>query len=225
MSTTTTRTDAEIQQDVLRELKWDPRVSQTEVGVQVRNGVVTLTGTVSSYAKRLAAAEAAHRVQGVLDVANDLQARVEGIGRKTDPEIAQAVRTALRWDVFVPDEKIRSTVSDGWVTLEGDVDNWSQRYDAERAIERLAGVVGVRNVITVRAVSADPGRIRADIEDALDRQAEREARRITVSVKDGVATLTGAVRSWGERNAVERVAGNAPWVRRVDSKLEVDPYM
>jgi len=222
---TATKTDSQIQQDVLRELKWDPRVDETEVGVQVKKGIVTLTGTVTSYAKRHAAAEAAHRVSNVLDVANDLQVRIPGIGRKTDAEIADAARRAMLWDVFVPDDRIRTTVSDGWITLEGEVDRWTQREDAERAIRNLAAVAGVVNRITVQAPRADTEEIRSAIEGALERQAEREGRRIAVDVRDGAVTLTGAVRSWGERNAVEQAAGYAPGVRKVESRLVVDSCM
>lgn len=225
MSLSTTRADSEIQQDVLRELKWDPRVSETEVGVQVSDGVVTLTGVVSSYGKRLAAAEAAHRVLGVLDVANDLEVKIPGTGKKTDAELAESVRNSLKWDVFVPDEKIRTTVSKGWVTLQGEVDRWVQRLDAERAIQRLAGVVGVTNNITVRVVPIDPGAVRAAIEGALSRRAEREAHGIDVKVEEGVVRLSGPVRSWGERHAIEQAAGYAQGVRRVDSRLAVDPYL
>src|SRR6266542_2713292 len=128
------KTDSEIQQAVLEELKWDTRVEETDVGVEVDSGVVTLTGTVNSYAKRMAAQEAAHRVGGVLDVANDIQVRVPSMLERTDTEIALAVRRALEWDVQVPDRSIQSTVSDGIVTLEGSVDFWHQREDAERAV-------------------------------------------------------------------------------------------
>src|ERR1700675_3922900 len=112
------KTDTQIHHDVLEELKWDSRVDETEVGLQVASGVVTLTGTVTSWAKRVAAQEAAHRVIGVLDVANDLRVKVPGGLTRTDTEIAQAVRRALEWDVFVPEEKITSTVADGFVTLD-----------------------------------------------------------------------------------------------------------
>ena len=149
------KTDAQIHHDVLKELKWDSRVDQTEVGVQVASGVVTLTGTVTSWAKRVAAQEAAHRVMGVLDVANDITVKAPGGPAPTDTDIAQAVRRALEWDVFVPDDKITSTVTDGWVTLEGTVDSWSQRTDAERAIRNLAGVKFVVNKITVKPTKGD----------------------------------------------------------------------
>jgi osmotically-inducible protein OsmY len=125
------KSDSQIKEDVLRELKWDPRVEETEVGVQVENAVVTLMGTVSGWAKRVAAQEAAHRVYGVRDVANDIVVKMLGSTPVTDTEIAQAVRRTLEWDVFVPDERITSTVSNGWVTLEGRVDVWSQHEAAE----------------------------------------------------------------------------------------------
>ena len=121
MPQTIKKTDTQIHHDVIEELKWDSRVDETEVGVQVAAGVVTLTGTVTSWAKRVAAQEAARRVIGVLDVANDLKVKAAGGLSRTDTEIAQAVRQALEWDVFVPNEKITSTVTDGWVTLEGPV--------------------------------------------------------------------------------------------------------
>ena len=135
--TAMTKMDAQIHHDVLEELKWDSRVDETEVGVQVASGVVTLTGAVTSWAKRVAAQEAAHRVIGVHDVANDIKVKMPGGLTRTDTEIAQAVRRALEWDVFVPEDKITSTVTDGWVTLDGAVDTWSQRNDAERAVRNL----------------------------------------------------------------------------------------
>jgi osmotically-inducible protein OsmY len=185
---------------------------------------VTLVGSVDVYAKKIAAREAAHRVHGVLDVVDELQVKVAGIGAPTDTDIARAVRDALEWDAFVPDEKITSTVSLGIVTLEGVVPTWSQRADAERVVRGLAGVRGVINQITVMAKAVDSSRIKADIEEALERQAEREARRIGVSVKDGVVMLTGRVRSWVEKDTIDRVVGFATGVRRVDDRLIVDPY-
>src|SRR6266508_6508750 len=160
------KTDAEIQQDVIRELKWDPRVEETEVGVEVDNGIVTLTGTVSSWAKRIAAQEAAHRVFGVLDVANDITVKLPGSLTRNDTDLAQAVRHALKWDVMVPDERITSTVSKGWVTLDGTVDSWSQREDAERAVRNLTGIGGVTNRITVVSPAVSAGDVHKAIEEA-----------------------------------------------------------
>lgn len=219
----TIKSDAQIKADVLNELKWDPRVDETEVGVQVRNGIVTLTGAISAFAKKLAAVEAAHRVHGVLDVVDDMTVRVPSVWERSDEDIARAVRNALKWDVLVPDERITSTVSKGTVTLEGRVDTWAQRTDAERAVQRLTGVTGVVNRISVAVPPIDPAKIQREIEEALERQAEREAKRISVSVRDGVVTLTGTVRSWSERNAIERAAYFTPGVRRVDDQTIVDP--
>ena len=224
MTTAIIKSDSQIKTDVLNELKWDSRIDETEIGVQVKNGIVTLVGTVDVYAKKIAAREASHRVHGVLDVVDDLQVKVPGIGARTDTELARAVRDALTWDAFVPDEKITSTVSLGIVTLEGLVQTWTQRADAERVVRGLSGVRGVINQITVAAKPVDPTRIKNEIEEALERQAEREARRIGVTVRDGVVTITGRIRSWAEKNAIDRVVGFAPGVRRVDDQLVVDPY-
>ena len=224
MTTATIKSDSQIKTDVLNEMKWDSRIDETDVGVQVREGIVTLVGTVNVYAKKIATREAAHRVHGVLDVVDELQVKVPGIGGRTDTEIARAVRDALEWDAFVPDDKITSTVSLGIVTVEGLVQTWMQRADAERVVRGLSGVRGVINQITVAAKPVDSTKIRNEIEEALERQAEREARRIGVSVKDGVVTVTGRIRSWAEKNAIDRVVGFAPGVRRVDDQLIVDPY-
>jgi len=218
------RTDAQIKNDVLAELRWDSRVKETEVGVQVRDGIVTLTGAIDSYPAKMAAREAAHRVYGVLDVVDELRVRLPSSWERSDADIARAVREALRWDVTVPDERITTTVSGGTVTLEGEVHTWAERADAERALHRLAGVKGVVNRISIAIAACDADLLRRQIEEALERQAEREARRIGVRVEGGVVTLTGTVRSWAERNAIDRVAGFAQGIRRVDDRLTVDPY-
>jgi osmotically-inducible protein OsmY len=217
------KTDTQIHHDVLEELKWDSRVDATEVGVEVDKGVVTLTGTVTGWAKRMAAEEAARRVIDVLDVANNIKVKVPGGLMRTDTEIAQAVRQALEWDVFVPDTKISSAVSDGWVTLAGDVERWSQRQDAERAVRNLTGVKGVVNTITVAAAEPVTQDIRKAIEHALERRAEREARRIRVDVHDGIATLTGSVHSWAERKSVVAAARFTPGVLAVEDHLRTEP--
>jgi osmotically-inducible protein OsmY len=218
-----TKTDTQIHHDVLEELKWDSRVDETEVGVEVDNGVVTLTGTVTSWAKRMAAQEAARRVIGVLDVANDIKVKIPGGITRTDTEIAQAVRRALEWDVFVREEKISSTVSDGWVTLEGTLERWSERADAERAVRNLTGVKGVMNKITVKPTAPATADVRQAIEEALERRAEREAKRIDVDVRDGIVTLTGSVHSWAERKSVVAAARFTPGVRDVEDRLRTEP--
>lgn len=224
MARTTVKSDTQIHRDVLNELKWDTRVEETDVGVEVDNGIVTLTGTVSSYAKRVAAQEAAHRVAGVLDVANDIEVVVSGSQRRTDTAIAGAVRHALEWDAHIPHEQIETTVSNGWVTLDGAVDYLSQRDDAERAVRRLVGVSGVVNRITVLPREPNATEVRDAIEDALERRAERQARDMRVEVENDVVTLTGHVHSWRDRRAVVGAAAHAPGVRSIEDRLRVDPY-
>ncbi len=222
MAQTIRKTDSQLQQDVLRELKWDTRVDETEVGVQVKDGVVALTGVVSSWAKKIAAQEAAHRVMGVLDVANDLE--VQGLSTRTDADIARAVRIAIEWDVFVPHQRIRTTVSQGVVTLEGSADYWSQRDDAQRAIKNLEGVRGIINRIEVKPPIVPTDRMRQSIEAALERHAEREARRVSLDVENGRVTVSGVVGSYGEREAVVGAVRGTPGVRAVDDKLRIEPF-
>jgi len=218
------KTDNEIKQQVLRELKWDSRIGWSEIGVEVMEGVVTLTGVVFSYAKKLAAQEAAHRISGVLDVANDVEVRPDGVFMRSDADIARAMRHILEWDALVPDERIKSTVSDGWVTLEGDVDFWHQREDAERTVLRLGGVIGVTNEITVAPKIVDPKELREEIEYALERRADREAERLRIEVNDGAVDLFGRVHSWQEKRAVLGSISHAPGVSAVRDHLRVDPY-
>ena len=206
----TYKSDEEIQIEALFQLDWDSRLKQNEIGVTVKKGVVTLTGTVDSYAKKLAAQKAAHRVPGALDVANDIQVKVTGSLRRTDSEIARAVRLALEWDVLVPSDQIHSTVANGLVTLEGEVDYYSERADAERAIAHLPGVRGVTNKIQVCATPIEPERVKSLIEDVLERRADHEANRIRVSVDEGDVTLTEAVKSWDEKKAILGAVGHAP---------------
>ena len=219
-----TRTDAEVLQDVLRELEWDTRVRESEVGVHVRDGVVTLTGAVENYGQKVAAARAAHRVRGVLDVADELMVHLPSGDEITDSELAQAVRRALEWDALVDDRRITSTVSSGFVTLDGEVDTLAQREDAHRAVRRLKCVRGVADKIRIKPVRADSAKVRQRIEQALERRAEREAERIHVAVQDGVATLTGRVHSWQERDSVVGSAAHAPGVHTVNDHLRVDPW-
>lgn len=218
------RSDKELERDVARELRWDSRIGETTFNVRVRDGVATLTGMVSSYAKKVAAQEAAHRVTGVLDVANDIEVKPANGSARRDTEIAAAVRSALEWDALVPNEQIRSTVSDGWVTLEGSVNYWREREDAESAILRLAGVIGVINKITIHDRAVDPKELREKIEAALERRADREAERLRVDIHDGAVDLWGRVHSWQEKRAVLGSISHAPGVSRVVDHLRVDPY-
>ena len=216
-----TRTDAQIQSDVLAELKWDARVMPNEIGVAVKDGVVTLTGWVDSYTKRWAAEDAAHRVRGVKAVANDIEVRLSSGAERNDTDIAAAAARALEWDAFVPIDTIDVTVSKGWVTLKGEVEWQYQKQDAERAVGRLAGVKGVTNLIVVKP-RLTPSELKNKIEQALVRSAELDAKRITVDVVGSKVTLKGTVRSWAEKKEAERQAWLAPGVTSVDNRIMIE---
>jgi osmotically-inducible protein OsmY len=214
------RTDAQIQTDVLAELKWDSRVHANEIGVFVKNGVVTLTGYVDSYAKRWAAEEAAHRVRGVKAVANDIEVRLSRNDQRADADIAAAAVRALEWDAFLPTNNIQVTVSRGWVTLKGDVEWEYQKDDAERVVRRLVGVTGVTNLIMVKPHRA-ASEVKQKIEQALMRSAETDATNIAVDVDGDAVILKGTVRSWAERQQAERAAWAAPGVASVDNRIQI----
>ena len=218
------RSDRDLKQRILRELKWDSRISWASINVEVNDAVVTLKGSVPTYAQKIAAQDSAHRVVGVLDVANDIEVNPNDGFARSDTEIARAVRSALEWDALVPDEEIQSTVADGWVTLEGTVNNGRERADAERAIMRLTGVVGVTNKIMIRKQLVNEEQLRAEIEDALETRADREAERLRIEVHDGTVDLWGRVHSWQERRAVLGSISHAPGVTHVRDHLRVDPY-
>jgi osmotically-inducible protein OsmY len=215
------RTDNDIQQDVLDEFVWDPEVQAPDIGVQVHDGVVTLTGTIDSYAVKMAAEKAAHRVDGVRAVANDLQVKLPGV--RTDTDIAKDAAEALARRITVPADRIDVTVQNGIVTLKGEVD-WSyQRSAAESAVEYLRGVRSVVNLITVKQPKASASEIQSSIERALVRTAETDADRIRVRVEDGHVTLTGTVRSWAEKQEAGLAAWRAKGVTRVTNDIVVQP--
>jgi osmotically-inducible protein OsmY len=221
---TRTRTDEEIQRDVLEELKWDAPVQPNEIGVSVKDGVVTLTGWVDSYLKKWAAEQAAHRVRGVAAVANDLEVRLPGAAERTDTDIAAAVTRALEWDAQVPVEQVDVTVSKGWVTLEGTVEWDYQRRAAERVVRSISGVRGVTNLINVQPrVTPSRDELKRKIERALVRSAQTDAERISVEVHDGRVVLKGKVRSWAEREEAERVVWSAPGIRKVENDIVIEP--
>jgi len=217
---TVTRSDEQIQRDVLAELKWDARVQPNEIGVAVKDGIVTLIGWVDSYTKRWAAEEAARRVRGVKAVANDIEVRLPSSAERTDADIAAAALHALKWDALIPDDQVKVTVSKGWITLDGEV-NWQfERDDAERVVRRLTGVRGVTNLIKVKT-RPTPSELKQKIEDALVRSAETDADRITVEVQGSKVILKGTVRAWAEKQEAERVAWSAPGVTSVDNRITI----
>ena len=215
------KTDMQLHNDVVAELAWDPRISEKEIGVAAMDGVVTITGSVPSYADKWAAERAAERVAGVKAVANELVVSVPSTFTRTDTDIAHAVVDALAWDVQVPDAKIKSTVTNGWVTLEGDVEWRYERDAAARAVRNLAGVRGVTNNLTVTPRRVSTYDVSHSIKQALERRAERAAERITIETDGGVVTLKGSVPSFGDRRAAEGAAWSAPGVTEVRDELAV----
>jgi len=216
------KTDTQLKTDVMRELAWDIHIDEAAVGVSTHHGVVTLNGVVDCWADKHAAEEAAHRVAGVLDVANEIEIKASWSVTRTDAEIAEAVRSALTWNRFVPDKQIRSTVADhGTVTLTGTVRTLAQRDEAERLVRELAGVRCVSNQITVDGPSVATGALHETIKQALERHVAREAERITVDVQGDTVVLSGGVASWRERRAVLGAAKGTPGVRRIDDRLRI----
>jgi osmotically-inducible protein OsmY len=215
-----TRTDEQIQQDVLEELKWDTRLHPNEIGVVVQDGIVTLTGWVDSYLKKIAAEEAAHRVRGVKAVANDIEVRLPTSSERTDADLAKAALNALEWEAAIPADKLDVTISRGWVTLKGEVEYGFQKRLAERVVERLSGVKGVTNLITVKP-RLSPENLKQNIEKALVRNAETDAQRITVEVEGSKVILRGTVRSYAEKKAAEDAAWAAPGVSEVENRIVI----
>ena len=218
-----TRTDEQIQREVLAELKWDARIQPNEIGVIVKDGVVTLTGWVDSYAKKWAAEDAAHRVRGVKAVANDVEVRLPSSAERTDADIAAAAIRALEWDALVPIDKIEVTVTKGWVTLRCEVEWQYQKEDAERVVRRLSGVKGVSNLIVVKPRrTPSPDELKEKIAEALVRSVKTDAERITVEVQGTKVILKGTVRSWAEKQEAERAAWLAPGVTSVDNRIMIE---
>jgi osmotically-inducible protein OsmY len=214
------KSDSELKKDVLAELAWDPLVPEARVGVSENDGVVTLTGHLDSYSEKIATRRAVERVSGLKALAMEIDVIPLGVHQRSDTEIATAVEHALSWNTSVPQDRIKVTVEKGWVTLGGEVDWNFQRRAVERLVRPLKGVVGISDNIQLKA-AAVPVNLTNRIQDALVRQAMREAKRIEIATEGSVVTLRGAVHSWAERSAVEGATWSAPGVSRVNNQLTV----
>ena len=216
------KTDAELQQDVINELEWEPTIRAAEIGVGVKDGVVTLSGYVDSYVKKGAAERAAARVSGVRAVTEAIQVRLPDFLKRSDEDIARAVANVLEWNVLVPHGRVKVQVQDGLVTLSGKVDWWYQKNAAEDAVRKLVGVVLVSNNITVKP-AVKPLALKGKIENAFRRNALLDPRRITIETHGAKVILRGSVRSWGERAEAQWAAWAAPGVSEVENNIIISP--
>ncbi len=214
------KTNLELQKDVQDELLWEPRLDSAEIGVIVKDGIVTLTGFIDSHAKKLAAERAAERVAGVKAVVQQLIVKLENSGRRTDADVAKAALHALKWNSSVPDDKLKIRVEDGWIYLEGELDWQYQKDAAASCVENLIGVVGVTNLISIK-----PGLstkvIKNNIKDALHRNAAIEADNIRIETTGNKVILKGNAHSWFERKEIEKAAWCAPGVTNVEDDILV----
>jgi osmotically-inducible protein OsmY len=218
----TVDTDAQIQREVLEEIALQPHVDPGHVGVSVHDGIVTLTGHVKSYLEKYEAEKAAKRVRGVKVLVNEIDIHLPGDEKSTDEDIAVEIRRTLRSHLLLTALDIKVTVSDGWVTLEGEVPWQYQKLAAEAAIRHVPGIKGITNLIAVRP-RVEPTEVKAQIERALKRHADLDASRIKVNVEGGKVTLQGTVRSLSQKEEVERVAWSVPGVFKVENLLSVEP--
>jgi osmotically-inducible protein OsmY len=217
------KTDARIKDEVLQELAWQLGVDKTQIGVIVKDGIVTLTGVVDSYTKKINAEKAAKSVYGVKAVAEDIEVKYTAEKGKTDSEIAKAVVGAFEWNTAIPEEDVKIKVEDGWVYLSGEVKWDYQRTAAKNVVEKLYGVKGVISNISIKQL-VQPSEVKDRITKALERSADLEAKNIHVEVDGHTVTLTGTVHSLNEKDEARRAAFFAPGVTKVDNKLKIAYY-
>jgi osmotically-inducible protein OsmY len=216
--------DSQLQSAVMDELRWEPSINAADIGVAAKEGVVTLTGFVRSYPEKQSAERAAKRVAGVKAVAEEIEIRLAGIHERTDSDIAKSAVAALAWNVIVPRDSVKVMVEKGWVTLEGEVGWQYQKMAAEDSVRNLPGVKGVSNLVQIKA-TVDTAHLKANIEQALVRNAQFDARQISVDAVAGKVVLRGQVRSWAEKEEAEHVAWSAPGVTKVENAVTVSALL
>lgn len=212
------KTDSQLQHDVIEELKWEPQVDHSQIGVAARDGVVTLTGFVPTYAQKIAAEKAARRVFGVRAVAQDIEVRFASDPKTSDSEIAQRILDIFGWDVVIPDRRLTVKVEHGWVTLGGHVDWNFEKAAAFRAASRIGGVKGISNFIEVES-NASAHDVRDRIAAAFKRSSAIDSSAISIEVDGGTVKLSGRVKGWNERKVAENAAWSAPGVTRVEDEI------
>lgn len=218
------KTDDELRNDVIEEIRWDPLLGKeaSKIGVTAHEGVVTLSGQVDTYSMKVAAERAAQRVIGVKVVAVDLEVKLLKGKIRSDTDIAEAVRNALKWHSLVNEEQIKIKVENGWVTIEGTAEWDYQKKAAQVAVQDLIGVRGVTNSIVVKSKTTDVKDIKRKIAAAFHRHATFDSGNINVEITGTKASLTGKVRSWAEKRDAEEVVWAAPGILSVDNKIEID---
>ena len=214
------KTDAQIQQDVMAELQWEPSIDAAQIGVEVKDGVVTLAGHVGSYAEKWEAERAAQRVSGVRAMAIEMDVTLSGSSKRNDADIARSAENVLEWTTYLTKDRVKVMVENGWITLSGEVDWEYQRRSAETAVRYLLGVVGVSNQIAINT-KASPSAVKSDIEAALQRRAAADAQDIVFDILGSEVTLSGTVRNWSERELARNSAWGTPGVHSVIDNLTV----
>jgi osmotically-inducible protein OsmY len=215
------KTDTELKKDIEAELAWDPSLNANAIGVAVKDGIVSLTGHIDTYAEKRQAEKALRRVEGVRAIALELDVRLSPGHRSSDAAIAEVARDALRWNTLVPEKAVRLTVDQGWVTVDGDVDWDYQRRGIDKSLRNLMGVVCVSNHVRLKP-KPTPSDVQPSIQGALVQQAIRVANRIQIELRNGIVSMRGSVRSWQERDAAQGAAFSAPGVSGVVNELTVD---
>jgi osmotically-inducible protein OsmY len=212
--------DSDLRQLVIDELEFEPAIDASNIGVAAKDGVVTLSGFVSSYAEKMTAERAVRRVKGVHAIAQEIEIRYSTDKKINDDEIALRCVNIIKWDTTLPDDKIKVKVERGWVTLSGEVPWHFQRMAAESGVRKILGVTGITNLISIKA-HVQASDIKKRIEEALKRSAEVEANSIRVVVTDSSVRLEGKVHDWREREIVEKAAWSVPGVMTVDDRMTV----